>query len=389
MTVFKGYLQLINRNKGIGLIYLFIFIVMTFILQNAFSSSPDTGGFSVTSINIAVVDNDDSIMSQGLIDYLKRDNNVELRDNTDEGLVELMYYDYIDYVGVIPKGYEEAVIKGDAKVDVTKGSSMIRGVFGDISIIEFSNEMHVLKAAGYTNEEAVESALIASAEKADVEIIDSSGNNGTVAEHYHFMRYVPFLYLGVLCFLVGNVMLEFRKDDVKRRIKCGAISPLTHGISSFVAFMLLSLLIFIVAWVTSVIFYGNELISDSNLGLILLNTVVMLGSALSISFLIGVAVKDDNALSGIANVVSLGLCFIGGVFVPLEMLGGFMKNVAKFLPTYWYENNVNILAWHPELFEQGGAVLEKYNMGILVQLSMTLVLVVLALVLRRMQNKAE
>jgi len=389
MTVFKGYLKLINRNKGIGLIYLGIFIVMTFLIQSAYSTNPDTGGFNVTSIDIAVVDNDSTVMSKGLIEYLNKDNDVDMIDEADEEIVELMYYDYIDYVVVIPKGYQDAVIEGNATVDVTKGSSITRGVFGDMSIIEFSNELHVLKEAGYKNESAVESAIIASRKQADVEIIDKSGNDGQIPEYYNFMRYVPFLYLGVLCFLVGSVMLEFRKDDVKRRIKCGAIPPITHGLSSFGAFVLLSALVFVITWAISLMYYGGNLLNDSNLSLIVINNLAMLLSALSISFLIGVAVKNDTVLSGATNVVSLGLCFIGGVFVPLEMLGGFMKNVAKFLPTYWFENNLSIIAWHPNMITNGGIVIEKYIEGIFVQLAMASVMIVLALVLRRMENKAE
>lgn len=41
-------------------------------------------------------------------------------------------------------------------------------------------------------------------------------------------------------------------------------------------------------------------------------------------------------MGAFANVVSLGFSFLGGVFVPLELLGDTMKNIARFTPSYWY-----------------------------------------------------
>ena len=41
---------------------------------------------------------------------------------------------------------------------------------------------------------------------------------------------------------------------------------------------------------------------------------------------------------------SLGMCFLGGVFVPLEFMGNDVKAVSQFLPVYWYEKANDILA---------------------------------------------
>lgn len=41
-------------------------------------------------------------------------------------------------------------------------------------------------------------------------------------------------------------------------------------------------------------------------------------------------------MSAAANVVALGCSFISGVFVPQEMLGDTVLNIASFTPTYWY-----------------------------------------------------
>lgn len=70
----------------------------------------------------------------------------------------------------------------------------------------------------------------------------------------------------------------------------------------------------------------------------------MLLVALSISYLVGIVTANQDMLSGIVNTISLGMCFLCGVFVPLEYMNVNVKTVAHFLPVYWYEKTNDMLA---------------------------------------------
>ncbi|MFA6309763.1 MAG: ABC transporter permease, partial [Clostridia bacterium] len=74
-----------------------------------------------------------------------------------------------------------------------------------------------------------------------------------------------------------------------------------------------------------------------------INALIFTFVCLSIGFIIGTFIKSRNAQSAIANVLTLGLCFIGGVFVPQEFLGGTVQSIARFTPTYWYVKVINDL----------------------------------------------
>lgn len=63
----------------------------------------------------------------------------------------------------------------------------------------------------------------------------------------------------------------------------------------------------------------------------------MLLVGMSMAYLVGMFTKDTNTLSGAVNVISLGMCFLCGVFVPLEYMNKGVKTAAQFLPVYWYE----------------------------------------------------
>ena len=58
---------------------------------------------------------------------------------------------------------------------------------------------------------------------------------------------------------------------------------------------------------------------------------------------------NSNILSGVANIVSLSMCFLCGVFVPMSVMDKSVLKVAQFLPVYWYEQVNEILSRHHSL----------------------------------------
>jgi ABC-2 type transport system permease protein len=85
----------------------------------------------------------------------------------------------------------------------------------------------------------------------------------------------------------------------------------------------------------SFVLNGDQMLTTNAL-YFCINSFVFTLTALSLSFLVGIAVKSGNAQSAAANVIALGLSFISGVFVPHELLGRNVLAMARFTPTYWY-----------------------------------------------------
>ena len=72
-------------------------------------------------------------------------------------------------------------------------------------------------------------------------------------------------------------------------------------------------------------------------------TVVYLCSLLCNIMIIGNLANNSDALNGVVNVLSLGMCFLGGAFVPLEEMSTGVKKAGQFLPVYWYETVNDLL----------------------------------------------
>ena len=87
----------------------------------------------------------------------------------------------------------------------------------------------------------------------------------------------------------------------------------------------------------------------------MLNSFSCMLVALALGYFTGMISENAVALNGINNVLSLGLCFLGGVFVPLEMLGNGIVSIAQFLPTYWYSRINGILRDYGEIEQRAVA----------------------------------
>ena len=80
------------------------------------------------------------------------------------------------------------------------------------------------------------------------------------------------------------------------------------------------------------------------LGLNILNSFVFLFSALAISYIVGLTAKSENVVGGIATIISLGLAFISGAFVPQYLLSDTVLKAAKFTPNYWFVYTNDMIA---------------------------------------------
>jgi ABC-2 type transport system permease protein len=175
--------------------------------------------------------------------------------------------------------------------------------------------------------------------------------------------------------MLGNLLIPRNKKEMAQRLKCSSISETRQSAETFLAFFVIGCVVFVGMIFMASVFYGKELFSDVLVGYYFLNSFIFMISALCISFMIASVAKEEKSLSGLSTVVSLGLCFVGGVFVTIEYMSEGIVRVAKFIPTYWYEVNNNLLGNYAVL---KGIQLEQYRNGILVQLAISVVCITVA-----------
>lgn len=334
MTVFKCYMKILKNNIGLVSIYLVIFFSIAMALQ-ASAKKNHLEDFEKTRIDLAIADQDDSTLSHALTDYLKTIHNVYEISAEPTVMQEELFYRNAEYIVQIPKDFYETCIVDENPLSVTKVPGSYSSFYVDQQINVWLNSIRTYTAAGFSQEEAASAALEQSASEVTMYQDDETAIE-TPGYTYYF-RYIPYLFLAVLCYSMGYILLTFRKEDIQKRMLASAISTRRQNLEGLLAMFTISLVLWLIVVAGAGIMYGNELLTSKVLGYYLLNTFLMLTIALSLAYLIGLFIKNSNMLNGITNIVSLGMCFLSGVFVPMSIMDKKVLKIAQFLPVYWYE----------------------------------------------------
>lgn len=383
MTVFKGYLKIIKRNLGYMGLYLGIFLSIM-LMMYGFSSNGSISNsmYQSSRLAIAVIDEADSTFSKGLIQCLSRKHDVITEATDRDALAEELYYEELDYVLQIPAEAERLVMEGKEAMEITKrpGDGMYRGLYADMEIDTYLNTYCTYRRIGLDEKEAVEKALHVMEQEASVEIRNAAGHGGEIALYHFYYRYLPFPLMYALCYVISYVLNNFNRREVERRINSSGVSAFQQGLQGILALGLMCIACYLVLMILPIGMYGRELLKDAHLGYYMLNSACMVLVAASIAYLVGNAVKKEMAVNGITNIVTLGMCFLCGTFVDMDIMAKGVKTAAQFLPVYWYENANKLLYEFSALTQEQ---LQEVWLGFGIQLAVSLVCLSIALLIRR------
>jgi ABC-2 type transport system permease protein len=346
MQVYKAFFKVILKNITQLMIYVVVFIALAVALSNI-NSSPVDKNFTETKVNIAFINNDtDSKIVEGLKNYLSKNTNIVDIPNDTKELQDALFFREVEYIVRVPNNFTEGLLSGKTiQVEKTTVPGSTSGIYLDNIINKYLNtaEIYTSNMKDLPEEELIRYVEKDLSQKTEVTLINSVEENSINEKAAIYFNYMAYAMFGVLILGVSSVMIVFNDTDLKKRNLCSPIKlrnmnfQMILGNISFAVFTWFSMTL------TSFIMYRSYMFSSKGL-LFLLNSFVFTFAALSISYLIGNVIKNKNAMSAASNVITLGTCFIGGVFVPQFLLGKTVLKIASFTPTYWYVKSNNSIA---------------------------------------------
>ena len=340
MTVYNAYMKIIRRNGWLILLYLVIFFGVTMLYQVMAAGEKYTN-YQAESVRLAVIDEDGGELSEAFQSYLDQFHEITIMENDVSLLQEKLFYRDIEYIVRIPADFFRICAADGETVKVTKVPGSYTAFYVDQQINSFLNNARTYCAAGFSEQEAAEA--LSGMHTAEVKMLDRSENAGKTPDFAFYFRYMPYLFLSVLCYVMGNVLSAFREGDLPKRMCASAVPVVRQNLEGLLAALTVGAGLWGFAILAAVIVYGNRFTGSGGFVYYLFNSVMMLLVSLALSYLVGIFTKDSNTLNGIVNVISLGMCFLCGVFVPLEVMNKNVTRVAQFLPVYWYEKINDIL----------------------------------------------
>ncbi len=338
MTIFKTYFKIIKKQSLALSIYIVVFLSLS-IAFTYIGNSNNADTFTQSKTRVAFInEGEPSVLIQGLKDYLKGHSTyVDIENKTDK-LQDALFFRDAEYILKIPVGFTNDFMSGKSvTVDKTVVSGSVSSIYTDILINKYlkTARLYISNSKGLSQEELVGQIKKDLELETEVILKPSGQKTSRTSSIVYFYNYMPYIIINILILGVSSVMLVFNDIRLKRRNLCSPVSNISVNLQILLGNIVFALSCWVLLVILSLLLYRQDMFNLNSI-YFFINSLVLTITILSISFLIGILIKSRNAQSGISNVVSLGMCFLTGVFVPQEMLSENVLAIAKFLPTYWY-----------------------------------------------------
>ena len=360
MTVFKGYLRIVRANLGQLLMYVGIFLAICVAISRS-NPGGATESFTQKKLNAAVIDRDGGSLGTLLEHYIGQEHNrISIADDP-QVLQEELYYRNVEYILIIPEGAQERMLAGetDGVVQCVTAPGSTAGYYVDAQIGQLLSHVHILLAGGFSMKEACEQADALSQEKGTINLVETSEGGSARTGYHFFYAYLPYALFGSIIMTLGIVIMEFKKKEIRRRMQSAPIPFVRQNLAGAAALLVVCTGIWVFYLLLQAVIYQGGIFRSGHAAIYML-----------------------NSFSCMLVALSLGLCFLGGVFVPLEMLGNGIVSIAQFLPTYWYSRINGILRDYGELSSE---LWHTIWAGLLIQLAFALACFGVTMMLRRGQ----
>lgn len=390
MRAFSACLKIMKRRKVTFFIYFAVFAAL-FLSMVFLGDSSMYGGFRAQKPNYALMNRDgDGALSLGLSKVLEQvGTRVELEDSK-EAMMDAGFFQAVDCIFVIPEGFEQDFWEGKgSSLQMWQWPSSSSGYYLRSSVEQYLSLIRMYQDSGEMSEAEMSEAASSSMELETEVIVRRYTDGAVVSENIRlFQRFIPYIMLLVCISGVGNVFLCFKKPEIRMRNLCSPVKPSSFAIGKFLYACVVGVGVWIFLNLMVVAVCLKEWMEiDLRLGMLYFgNSFVFLFVAVAVALLCSAVISSENVMSFVTNIVSLAMCFVSGVFVPLEFMGSTILKVAKFVPVYWFEQNVGIIS---NLTGFGWKDLKPVYEGMAIQAGFAAALLCVYLLVNKYQQQAE
>lgn len=331
MTVYKYFLKLAYENKNLILMYSLIYFFMTLLFGRGLKMGSDE--YMDSKLNIGYINHSDSELVNAFITSLENKNYMEEVDYTEEDIKEKIYLYMHDAVLIIPENFDERVINGEAAVEVFRDERNSDVIYLDNSINKFFMFVNAMENSGGYDEDKLLNVLKSEAE---VHLVgDSKIERKAIGFFDNFFGVMGYAIMGMFIATFGKIVLQFNDEPLHQRAMVSSKSNLAFNWELFFGEVSLAVVV-LVLYVLVLYLYKGEFFTMVPMTKYIVNLLAFSVSILGMSFLINSLAKNLFAINALSNLISLGLSFISGIFVPQSLLGEGTLKIAKFFPTYYY-----------------------------------------------------
>ena len=386
MKAFKTCARVTRRHLLLLSLYLLIFTVMLLLFTGVMSSNSPTE-YEPSQTKIAIINRDgDTPLLSGFRQFLSEKGEIIPLEDDETALKDALIYGEIQYAVIIPQGFTDAFLAGEAvKVETMAVKMQASSVFAEQFVNQYFSCAELYVRAGISDLTALPDVMGQHAVVELKQYADAREVSSYVTTFYGMLGYVM---TALMILSTSTIMMAFNRRPVRQRISCSPAPPAAVNLQ-IAAFLGLTALVYtafmaLIALIPMI--SGNQLPDGRQFLLLTVNTICLAAISLSISFLCGLFIKSTTIQNAVANFAALILSFLGGIFVPTSLLSDQVLTISKFTPLYWYADAVQQITL---LSDFSPASLGPVFVSMAIELAFAVVFLLLALFIIRQRNTGK
>ena len=335
MIVFKTILKILNKLKGLIILYTIMLISVTLVNQ----TSDNVDSFEEVKPSVIIVNNDKSKngVTNHFIKYLE--NHMEVKDidiGNEEKIDDALFYRDVSLVVYIPDGFGDDLLDNkdvsvEYKISGDKGSS-----YGKMLVQNYFDSFNIYNNY-YDGDELFD--RLDNALNLDVNVeVKSKVDTNSLSRMARFFNFLNYAILAGCVYSISMILASLKSENVRKRTIVSSYDYKKYNRIVLEACSIVIIGMWILYMILALIIFKDLFISMNGLWYVI-NSFVFSLCSLCLGFLIGNITQNKGAISGIVNVVSLGSSFLCGCFVPFEFMPDYVIKIAHIFPTYYFVIN--------------------------------------------------
>lgn len=351
MQVFKLYFKILKRHKGQMIMYIGIFVGLLFgiIIPNAVKN--DASKFEDSKCKYAIFDYDNTELSEAVQSYLENKHTlVKIGDDEMETIQDELYERNVGCVVRIKEGFGDVFTDKSAvgSQDKIKDYLEIYAIpdanktqLFEQNINSYSATLYTYVNAGFGLSEAIEKTN--DAENIAVNVsLPEGGEVESQSPFIYMAQYLGWIFIAMCIVGVAPVLTVFDRKEIRDRIGCSSYKFSRINVETLAGVIVTGVGICGIFVLVALIGMKEELLCFTGF-LQVCNMLCYMMVALAFTYLISRITAKPDVISVMGNIISLGMSFLCGVFVPMELLSDTVIKIAHFLPAYWYVSAIDAI----------------------------------------------
>ncbi len=388
MQVFKAYFKIMRASRHILIINLNVFLAIS-ILFSLMAPKSDIEAFEPTLLPLGIINRDGDALSLALQSHLGRVAQIVDLPDEREALQDALFYRRVEYIAIIPPGYSRQFMEGqEALIQKLIVPNSASSHYGDLEINKFLNMAAMYLSLDRQSSQQRLAKLTEAALSSQTKVLTETFGAAADPDPYYgyYFRYCAYALLAIIISGISAVMISFNEPDLQLRNLCAPLAKRKMNLQLLAGHAVFALGCWSLLLAASLLLYGRNLIGTGLIGLYAANTLVFAAVCVSIAFIVGDTVKTYSALAGSVQVIALGMNFLGGVFVPQALMSKPVLAVAKFLPSFWFVKNNDLIT---RLGAPAKEALRPFYGNLLIQLGFAAAITAAGLLLKKERSVSQ